>query len=763
MTSWPSGLLADVLDQLFDDVEVDVGFEQRHANFFQRFADVLFGERALSAQVLEGALQLVCKVLKHVQESKTWLDTRMRSFRAAMRIARRPCTIARWRSVLMSLSERVPVAARITAFLFSVLCVALGFAQAPQSSASESGMYSELPSETPATFTPVTTSFNFEKREVMIPMRDGVKLHAVIVVPKGAKNAPILFTLTPYDAEHMVTQNPSSDLARALKGYDNATDVIVQGGYIRVIEDTRGKYGSEGDYVMNRPLHGPLNPTPVDDSTDIYDSIDWLVKNVPESNGKVGVLGISYDGFTTLMAMFHPHPALKVVVPMNPMVDGWMGDDWFHNGAFRQNMEPYVYEQEASRKGDYKWWSDNADDYAAYLAAGSAGDMGRSHGLEQTGFWRKVVAHPSYDEFWQDQAVDKLLAAQPLQVPTMLVHSLWDQEDIYGAPAVYRAIKPKDSNNDKVFLVLGPWHHGQEIGDGSSLGALNFGADTALEFRQKILAPFLAQYLKDGAPKADIAPVMAYETGTNHWQRLPAWPAGCASGCAINPTPLYLEAGRKLSFSGPQGSATTYEEYISDPSNPIPYVPRPVQGIGYDTGATWPTWLVSDQRPASSRSDVLSFVSERLTAPVKIAGQPIVHLVASTSGTDADWVVKLIDVYPDEVAGDPKMGGYELMVSADILRGRYRESFAKPQAITPDTPLLYRFALPNADHVFLPGHRMMVQVQSSWFPLYDRNPQTFVPSIFWAKPDDYKKAVQRVYHTAGQESYIELPVVAGAH
>ena len=307
--------------------------------------------------------------------------------------------------------------------------------------------------------------------------------------------------------------------------------------------------------------------------------------------------------------------------------------------------------------------------------------------------------------------------------------------------------------------MLGPWHHGQEFGDGSSLGAIDFGSNTALEFRRQILAPFLAHYLKDDAPKPDIAPVMAYETGTNKWLRLPAWPAGCPSGCSITPTPLYLEPGLKLGFTAPPAGNAAYEEYVSDPAKPVPYRTRPVQPFGYGQGSTWSIWLVDDQREPATRQDVLSFVSNRLTAPVKIAGQPMAHLVASTSGTDSDWVVKLIDVYPDEAAGDPKLGGYQLMISADIFRGRYRESFATAKAITPDTALLYQFALPTADHVFLPGHRIMVQIQSSWFPLYDRNPQTFVPSIFWAKPADYKPAVQRIFHAPGRESFVELPLV----
>ena len=659
----------------------------------------------------------------------------------------------------MILFKRVRVVALLAASLSGMFCALAAIAQTAQTSPTSPNRYPVLPSETPAKFAPVTATFDYDKRDVMIPMRDGVKLHAVIVVPKGAKNAPILLTRTPYKAKAQVSQNASSHLGRILQGYDNATDVIVEGGYIRVVEDVRGKYGSEGDYVMNRPLRGPLNPTPVDHATDTYDTIDWLVKNVPESNGKVGILGISYDGFTTLMAMFNPHPALRVVVPMNPMVDGWMGDDWFHYGAFRQQNLGYIYEQEATRANDLKWWTGYFDDYDAFLAAGSAGEMGHSHGLEQVGFWRRILEHPSYDEFWQDQAVDRLLAAQPLNVPTMLVASLWDQEDIYGALAVYRAIKPKDTQNDKVFLVLGPWHHGQGIGNGSSLGAITFGADTALEFRRQILGPFLAQYLKDGAPKADIAPVTAFETGTDKWLRLSAWPAGCPSGCTVRSTPLYLHPGLKLGFTAPQTGAAAYEEFVSDPAKPVPYRVRPVQPMGYGEGSTWSIWLVDDQREPSARQDVVSFVSESLTAPVKIAGQPIAHLVASTSGTDSDWVVKLIDVYPDEVASDPKLGGYQLMVSADIFRGRYRESFANPKPITADEPLLYKFALPTANHVFLPGHRIMVQIQSSWFPLYDRNPQTFVPNIFWAKPADYKKAVQRIYHAPGQESFVELPVV----
>ncbi len=638
-------------------------------------------------------------------------------------------------------------ALRLAATLCSALLAATAFAQD-----ANTPQYPDYPSETPAEFHPVSDSFDFVERDVMIPMRDGVKLNTVILIPKGATHAGIVLTRTPYDARQLSHNNPSGHLQVSLQGYDNASDVIVEDGYIRVIQDIRGKYGSEGDYVMNRPVHGPLNPTPVDDATDTWDTIDWLVKNIPESNGKVATIGISYDGFEPLMSLINPHPALKASVPMNPMVDGWMGDDWFHNGAFRQQNLPYIYEQAASRDNSFKWWSNYHDDYDLYLHYGSAGAMGKAYGMEQIGFWNKLVAHPAYDDFWSRQAVDKLLADQPLKVPVMLVHSLWDQEDIYGAQAVYRAIKPKDKSGDMVKLVLGPWYHGQAIDEGSKIAAIQFGSDTAKYWREHVLRPFLAQYLQDGAPKADLAPVTAFQTGTNEWQRLPQWPLACESGCTAKSKPLYLQASNKLGFTAADKG---YDEYVSDPAHPVPFRARPSQPVGYDNGLTWQEWLVDDQREASGRTDVITYVSDALTAPLKIAGVPQVHLDAATSGSDSDWVVKLIDVYPDQVAEQPEMGGYQLAVAMDIFRGRYREGLDKPKALTPNQPLAYSFDLPSANHVFLPGHRIMVQVQSSWFPLYDRNPQTFVPNIFFAQPGDYVKATQRVYH----DSYISLPVV----
>jgi putative CocE/NonD family hydrolase len=652
-------------------------------------------------------------------------------------------------------------------FALALLTVALSSIAASQTQQSGSQstpgakpQYPDYPSETPQKFESPTYGMDHDVRDVMIPMRDGVKLHTIILLPKGAKRAAILLTRTPYEAKHLAANQHSQHLGPRLWGYDNATETIIEGGYIRVIQDIRGKYGSEGDYVMNRPpARGPINPTPVDETTDTYDTIDWLVKNVPESNGRVGILGISYDGFLAAIPLINPHPALKVAVPMNPMVDGWRGDDWFHNGAFRQQNIPYIYEQTATRSNDELWESSNFDDYDMYMRAVSAGELGKERGMNQIGFWNKLSEHPAYDSFWSDQAVDRILARQPLTVPTMLVAGLWDQEDIYGALAVYKALAASPANRSNLFYVLGPWFHGQEIEEASALGAIKWGSDTGLYFRREILAPFLAHYLKDDAPPMHVAPVTAFETGTNHWQELQTWPSGCNGGCEPKATPVYLHADNKLSYEAPAKNEGATDEYVSDPSRPVPFRARPIQPVGYTPDLSWVRWLVDDQREFSGRTDVLTYSTDTLTAPVKISGEPIANLVAATTGTDVDWVVKLIDVYPDEVAGQSNMGGYQLAVAMDILRGRYRESFSAPKAITPNVPLTYRFALPETNHVFLPGHRIMVQVQSAWFPLYDRNPQTFVPNIFFARPSDYKAATQRIYHAPGKASFVELPVV----
>jgi len=613
-----------------------------------------------------------------------------------------------------------------------------------------------LTPDIPAKFDLPTSAYDYVKRDVMIPMRDGVKLHTVIVVPKGARQAPILLTRTPYNASARAQRNASPHMVAALPLFD---ELFAADGYIRVYQDVRGKYGSEGEYVMTRPLRGPLNKSNVDHSTDAFDTIDWLVKNVPESNGRVGMVGSSYEGFTVVMALVNPHPALKAAVPESPMIDGWMGDDWFHYGAFRQVNLDYFTEQTSVKGAGENIVREGYDDYENFRRAGSTGDLAKAAGLDQLPWWHKITEHPAYDAFWQAQALDKTMAAQPLTVPTIWLQGLWDQEDMWGAIHSYIAVEPKDTGNDKNFLIMGPWFHSQINREGTSLGPLRWNTDTTLEVRRDIIKPFFDQYLKEGAPKANTPPALIYNTAENHWDRFNSWPLACESGCRAKPRPLYLTSNFGLSFAAPPGAAqpaSAYDEYISDPAKPVPYQPRPVRFADSDA---WRRWLVGDQRAFADRTDVLTYMTPPLTESVRVGGPPVVHLVASTTGTDSDWVVKLIDVYPDEVPGQPELGGYQLGIAMDIFRGRYRESFEHPQAITPNKALPYTFALPTVNHAFKPGHRIMVQVQSTWFPLYDRNPQTFVPNIFLAKPSEYVKATQRVYHTPAEASYVDLPVV----
>ncbi len=531
-------------------------------------------------------------------------------------------------------------------------------------------------------------------------------------------------------------------------------EVLVAGGYIRVYQDVRGKYGSEGDYIMTKPVRGPLNSSSTDHVTDAYDTIDWLVKNVPESNGRVGMIGSSYEGFTVVMALLAPHPALKVAVPESPMVDGWMGDDWFHYGAFRQVNLDYFAEQTTKRGEGSEIVRSDYDDYEAFRRAGSAGAFARLHGLDQLSGSQKLMEHPSYDQFWQGQALDRLVAQHPASIPTMWLQGLWDQEDMWGAIHCYLELK-KAGHAANNYLVMGPWRHSQVNGEGYTLGPLRWDGDTTAQFRRDVLRPFFDQYLKTNGAKAETPKVLIYNTGENHWDRLANWPLACEQGCASPMKPLYLEPQFTLGFEKPAATTTT-DSYVSDPAKPIPYVPRPVR---FQDGDKWRNWLVTDQRSVEDRTDVLTYSTSVLTAPVRISGAPIADLFAATTGTDADWVVKLIDVYPDEYPSQPEMGGYELAISMDIFRGRYRESFEHPSAIPAGTPQRYRFALPTANHVFLPGHRIMVQIQSTWFPLYDRNPQTFVPNIFFAKPSDYVKATESIYRSADMASAVWLPLV----
>ncbi len=584
-------------------------------------------------------------------------------------------------------------------------------------------------------------------------MRDGVKLKTIILAPKDAHDAPIILTRTPYNAAGRTQRFNSPHLNMVVP---QMNDTTVEAGYIIVYQDVRGKYGSEGGYMMNKPLLGPLNQSGTDHSTDTYDTIEWLIKNIPESNGRVAAMGGSYEGYTTLMCTINPHPALKAVVPFAAMVDGWMGDDWFHLGAFRQDGTlPYTYSQEATRKNEQKWWTGCYDTYEEYLREGNAANMVASRGMESLGFWRKISQHTAYDSFWSTQAVDKILAEHPIKVPMLIVGGLFDQEDIYGSPALWKALGPKDPAGEKIHFVLGPWNHGQGRRDARSLGPMQYDGDTGAWFRRNIMQPFLDHYLRD-APGPDTPRVLAYETGANTWHRYTDWPPR-QNKAKTETRSLYTQQDGKLDYTAPQAKEA-YDEYVSDPAKPVPYRQRPTIPSGADD-STWGEWLVDDQRHTATRTDVLTWSTEPLDEPLRVAGQPVAKLFASTSGTDSDWVVKIIDVYPDEVPINPKLGCYQMMLSADVLRGRYREDYAVAKPIESDKVLEYRIPLPHVCHTFQPGHRVMIQIQSSWFPLYDRNPQTYVPNIMYAPPESYVKATQRVWRTKEYPTAIELPVL----
>ena len=635
--------------------------------------------------------------------------------------------------------------------LAATLITSTAFAQTTPPAPKDAGERAQAAGgDVPQKFTPPNQGYDYDKREAMIPMRDGTRLYTVIVVPKGAVNAPIVLTRTPYNAKGRANRTDSPSMLSTLPLADEA---FVKNGYIRVYQDIRGKYGSEGDYVVTRPVIGPLNPTKVDHVTDAYDTIDWLVNkaNLPESNGRVGMIGSSYEGFTVVMALLNPHPALKVAAPESPMIDGWMGDDWFHHGAFRLanigwlgSQTGYKGEGKAPPSGGY-------DDYDNFREVGSAGDWAKRSGYDQLPYWKRMVSHPAYDQFWQGQALDKLLVANPSNVPTLWEQGLWDQEDMYGAIISWEALKARGKLGNN-HLVMGPWRHSQVNRTGASLGPLQWDGDTAQQFREQMVVPFFNQYLK-GGPAVTLPAATIYNTGENHWDRFATWPLACEKGCAAPLTPIYLQAEGGLGFGKGAGGA---DSYVSDPAKPVPHLPRPVN---FDDGR-WGDWLVSDQRGVDGRGDVLTYRTPVLTQAVRVSGAPIADLFARTTGTDGDFVVKVVDVYPDEVASDPKMGGYQLPISLDIFRGRYRQSFEHPTAIPAGKVQEYKFRLPTVNHVFLPGHRIMVQVQSSLFPLYDRNPQTFVPNIFLAKQGDYKKATVSVQYGGPQASAVLLPVVA---
>ncbi len=623
---------------------------------------------------------------------------------------------------------------------------------------------------------PATAADRFEVSDVMIPARDGKRLHTKIFTPRlrqgsGAAGSadeplPIIFKRTPYGIEGS---------AGNFNAYYKA---LAADGYIFVFQDIRGKFGSEGDFVMQRPAR--LRPagfgaagsggvgSEIDEGTDTYDSIEWLIKNVRNNNGRVGMLGVSYDGWTTIMGAIEPHPALKAISPQASPADMWLGDDFHHNGAFRLS---YGFEYAAmmeSGKDVQQFGFDRYDTFDWYLNLGSLANVNEKYLKGKIPTWNDYVAHPDYDEFWKRQTMIPHLTS--VKVPTLNVAGWWDQEDFYGPLRIYDALERHDTQGMN-YLVVGPWRHGGWAGGtGDALGAIPFGSNTAEYFRDQVQAPFFAYFLKNKGVK-DFPQALTFEAGANEWRRWDQWPPtartevrslvfGPDEMLALgNPKGLPPQAGAQLSGGGSPSGLPGFDEFVSDPAHPVPYRQRPIQPTYFPGGSKWSTWLVEDQRFVDDRPDVLSWETGVLDQDVTIAGEVKAHIFASTTGSDADWIVKLIDVYPEDNPSNWNLAGYQLMVSNEVFRGRYRTSFEKPAPIEPNAVLEYTWSLHTQNYTFKKGHRIMVQVQSTWFPIIDRNPQTFVSNIFQAKETDFKAATHRVYRTAQYPSRVDVPVV----
>lgn len=579
----------------------------------------------------------------------------------------------------------------------------------------------------------------FSPTEAMIPTRDGVRLYAQVYVPTAASGPlPILLLRTPYGTGQL----SSARLAASLPE-------LTADGYIIVVQDIRGRFKSEGEFVMLRQPRDPNDKKAIDESTDTYDTIDWLLKNVPHNNGRVGMAGTSYGAWLTVMGMLEPHPALKAAVTQASPADMWIGDDFHHNGAFRLSYGfEYAYMMESSKEiSDVAAVIDARDAYEWYLGLGPLSNANAKYFHNRLPSWNDFVNHPDYDAFWQRQGFAPWL--NRVTVPTLNVAGWWDQEDFYGPLKIYELLEQHDSEN-RNFLVVGPWNHGGwSRSDGQKLGPIDFGSKTSEYYRKNVLARFLAYHLK-GKGALDLPEALTFRTGANEWVRHDAWPPKRN----VVARQLYFQAAGKLSFDPPpRVAAEAFDSYISDPANPVPYRHRPIE-----IRSGWTTWLVEDQRFVDHRPDVLTWTTEPLKDDVVVAGKVVANLYASTSGTDSDWIVKVIDVYPEKYGPDPKLGGYQLMIAGDVFRGRYRNSFEKPEPIVPNAVTRYEIGFPANDHIFLKGHRIMVQVQSTWFPVIDRNPQRFVPNIFLAKESDFQQATQRVFRSGQHASYIAMPV-----
>jgi putative CocE/NonD family hydrolase len=594
----------------------------------------------------------------------------------------------------------------------------------------------------------------YERTEVMIPVRDGVELHTVIVRPVGSETSgpalPMLMTRTPYGVDGVSPE-----------GIERGKPELAASGYIFVDQDIRGRYRSDGQFVMNRPVVEHRTKSDVDETTDTRDTIDWLVKHEKNNNGKVGVLGISYPGFLAMMAGIDAHPAVKAISPQAPMTDVWMGDDFFHNGAFRETYGfDYVQELEAQKTDGTV--DSKQEQYDFFLSHVNFAGAAAAAGMTELPTAKKFLTQPTYTKFWRDMGVEWRLGRP--EVPTLEVGGYWDQEDMWGTQAEYAALRAQEKPGEaqhKVFMVLGPWNHGGWArGPGESLGGkfgtVTFGGQkTGAYYRSQFEFPFFEFYLK-GRPGWDLEDTASFRTGENAWHRYAIWPP--VQGFAMKRA--YLEPEKKLSFTAPTGDyGQKAAAYVADPADPIPYRHRPVQST-YGEGSTWRTWLAEDQRFVSGRRDLANFETGVLDHDVTVTGDVKADLFAATTGTDADWIVKLIDVYPASGQADGQ-GSYELMVAEEILRGRYRNSFTDPQAVQPGEVVEYKWSLHGADHTFLKGHRMMVEVQSSWFPLYDRNPQTWVENIMSVPAEAYKAETVTIFGSAKYPSHLDLPVAQG--
>jgi len=592
---------------------------------------------------------------------------------------------------------------------------------------------------------------HYTKYEHRIPMRDGVRLFTRVYVPKDDSHPwPIVLTRTPYALKPYGTDN-YNDPAGSFRTLAKDTFVLVS-------QDVRGRYGSEGEYVHVRPFNPNKGAKDTDESSDTWDTIDWLVKNVPNNNGKAGIFGISYPGFYSAMGMIDSHPALKAASPQAPISDWFMGDDIHHNGAFflTQNFDffyRFAQKVEDALHEDMKGFNfKTPDGYDFFLRMGP---LANSDGVLLKGRapeWNEFLAHPTYDAFWQARNIRPHL--KNVHCAVMTVGGWFDAEDLFGPLEIFRATERMNPGITNL-LVMGPWSHGEwGRGTGEKLGQISFHAKTAEFYREKIELPFFRQFLKGGDTNYTGAKAHIFETGTHQWRRFQAWPPKEAA-----PRTLYFGPGGKLAFDPPSGGTEAFDEYLSDPAKPVPYTAEP--STGYPR-----SYPLEDQRFAAARPDVLVYETEPLEEDLTLAGPLQATLHVSTTGTDADWVVKLVDVYPGDFPNpDPnpagaKLGGYQQLVRGDVFRGKFRNSFQQPEPFEPGKVTKVEFTMPDVCHCFRRGHRVVVQVQSSWFPLVDRNPQTFV-NIPTAKPDDFRKATHRIYRGANAASALVVQVLPG--